>query len=223
MSTPLVRLSGRRRPVSPQSTLTFASDDPSMPPLTDEGNIDRARCPRTDEQPCTHTACRHHLDVDDERAGQPHHGKHPEPRVRPRHEEQVDPTRGIRASCALDQVRDSNGNVVSEGVAIATSSVAKIMGVSQRRIQQLEQRGLDKLWVAKALEKVVEDWAESELYPHGATIDLEWGLEIVDGCGVQRQESKQLYVTMVVDLARFDRPVERGVRPIAPGVTARRK
>ncbi len=209
--SPLVRLSGRRRPESPQAT--FALDDPSAPPAT------RAECPTY--RPCDRFRCRFNLDTNDERAGRPYDGRHPEPVVRPRHEEQLDPSRDVRASCVLDTVRDENGNEVSEGIGLSTAQVAKALGIGQRRVEQLERRALDKQWFAHELMEVVEDWAELKLYPRGGVLALRWGVGERDGHQVARQESKRLYVMIEVDLGAFDRATDaHGNRA---GVTVRKR
>lgn len=202
-----IRVGGRRRKASPQGSL-FAVDGSSSPPAT------RGECPSGDHQ-CPHAACTMNLDADTERAGRPHRGVHPLPTVRRRYAvtEAVTP----RTNCALDHA-DSGDEVASE-------KIAKLIGVSSRRVQQLTDRGLDKQWVALQLIETVEDWAEARLYPHGATLDHLWGV-IVDEDGQQVARANDVdtvFVTIAVNIKRLRRPAPVPAAVRAAGVEIRRK
>ena len=152
--------------------------DPSSPPAT------RAECPT--QRPCPHLACRHNLAVDRETPGRPHHGTHNAPR------------RARDGGCALD--------VATEGEH-TTRAVAGLLGVSTRRVQQVEGRARAKVLVATSLLEHVEEWAERVIYPIGGVVDHLWGV-VVDEDGVQHTragEVDMVYVTIAVDVSKVRR------------------
>lgn len=102
---------------------------PEAPPAT------RAECAGI-ERPCKRYACLHNLTPETERAGKPHHGKHPDPVLVEKAE-----------SCELD---------VSEKGRHAPKEVAQLMGLTPERVRQLEDRGMRKMELAITLEKQIE-------------------------------------------------------------------
>lgn len=196
-----LRIGGRRKPHSPQTAMELGPD-PSAPPAT------RVECPT--ERPCPRTRCRHNLIAETEVAGRPHHGVHNAPRLRV-HDAGAPP----RWFCSLDATD------ASEGEPVALADVSASLGVSERRVQQLESRGLDKQWVACRLIEVVEAWAEVDVYPKGGTLEHLWGV-VVDDEGREMERANdvdRVIVTLVVNVEKLKRP---GVK-VSPGVTVRKK
>ena len=110
--------------------------------------VDRAACPKV--RPCDRYSCPHHLWVEDERPGRPHHGISPPPKVRARGE-----------SCALD---------VAEAGESTAEQVAAHLGVTAERVNQLEDRALAKVSAASAVEAYLEDLHPR--LPEGVRLDV---------------------------------------------------
>jgi len=110
--------------------------------------VDRARCPTV--RPCDRYSCPHHLWVEDERPGRPHHGISPPPKLRPG-----------GASCALD---------VAEAGDSTAEQVAAHLGVTAERVNQIEDRALAKVSAASAVEDYLE--ALHPRLPEGVRLDV---------------------------------------------------
>ena len=88
-----------------------------------------------------------------------------------------------------------------------TRAVAGLLGVSTRRVQQVEGRARAKVLVATSLLEHVEEWAERVIYPIGGVVDHLWGV-VVDDAGVQHTragEVDRVYVTIAVDVSKVRR------------------
>ncbi len=109
--------------------------------------VDRAACPTV--RPCPLYSCQHHLHVDDERPGRPHHGVSPPRKLRARAE-----------SCAID---------VAERGELSAEQVSKVMGITAERVNQLEDRALAKVAAATAVQAYLEDLHLK--LPTGATLE----------------------------------------------------
>lgn len=110
--------------------------------------VDRAQCPKV--RPCDRYSCQHHLWVEDERPGRPHHGNSPPPKLKVRAE-----------SCALD--------VAGQGDSTA-EQVAAHLGVTSERVNQIEDRALAKVSAAAAVEAYLEDLHPR--LPEGVRLDV---------------------------------------------------
>jgi len=200
-----LRIGGRRKPGSPQSSLELGPD-PSAPPPT------RAECPT--ERPCPRTRCVHNLMAETEVAGRPHHGAHNAPRLRA-HEPWHPPMWPPLWHCAVDAT-DAYGDD-----QVPLPDVARSLGVSNRRVQQVESRGLDKQWVALRLLEVVEAWAEVDVYPRGGDLEHLWGVILDDEGGelARANDVDRVCVTLVVNVKKLRRPS----KDVPAGVTIRRK
>jgi hypothetical protein len=134
-----------------QGQLDLALQNTSAPPRGVRGLqvvVDRAHCPTV--RPCDRYSCPHHLWVEDERPGRPHHGVSPPPKLKARAE-----------SCALD---------VSDGGDSTAEQVAAHLGVTAERVNQLEDRALAKVSAASAVEAYLEDLHPR--LPEGVRLDV---------------------------------------------------
>lgn len=109
--------------------------------------VDRAKCPTV--RPCPLYSCPHHLWREDERPGRPHHGVSPPAKIKPRKE-----------SCALDLAE--RGEHTSE-------QVARHLGVTAERVNQLEDRALAKIGAATVLEDHLDELRGK--LPAGVTLE----------------------------------------------------
>lgn len=110
--------------------------------------VDRAACPTV--RPCPKFSCPHHLWVEDERRGRPHHGQSPPPKIVERKE-----------SCAIDLANHGEQT---------TDQVAGTMRITAERVNQIEDRALVKVAATSTIQQYVEDTLPK--LPEGATLEL---------------------------------------------------
>lgn len=120
----------------------------SAPPQT------RADCGQL-SRPCNRYSCRHHMWPETERAGRPHYGRRPPPKLFREGE-----------SCVLDIVATN-----PDGMEL--KSIAGHMHVVRERVRQIEERALSKVRVANAVLDMLEPIRQA-LSEQGIRLDVEY-------------------------------------------------
>lgn len=159
-------------------------------------------------RPCVRTACTMHLDTLTERAGRPH-GQRAPVLVRVRQKADSGP------SCARDEAeagKHETGDIARTLDRTEQNSTRETPATMPglRRVQQLEDRSLNKVWVATEAIAAIEAWADKELRPRGAHVEALYpGYASNENGELSRATHPDVvYVTVAIATKDFKRPVE---------------